>query len=262
MTPMPVYERKSHIDVSVKELFDWHNQPGTFERLTPPWERVRVIERKGGVADRGRLVLEMKQGPFRRRWVAVHGNYVEGRQFADEQVQGPFKKWVHTHKFLPETETTSLLEDHIEYQPPLGLPGQWLAGPYLSRRIDKLFSFRHNRTQNDLKRYHPFVGRGPLKIAMAGASGMIGATLKSFLACGGHQITTLVRCAPKPDTSEVFWDPSRHGLDKTSIEGMDAVIHLGGESIASGRWTASRKDRILRSRVDSTRFLSEALASL
>jgi uncharacterized protein (TIGR01777 family) len=62
--------------------------------------------------------------------------------------------------------------------------------------------------------------------------------------------------------SEIFWDPIRRQLDKNSLENADVVIHLAGESIASGRWTPERKEAILRSRVEGTGFLSETLASL
>ncbi len=259
---MSVFEKQSRVEAPVKELFNWHNRSRTFERLTPPWEKVRVLERQGGIQEGGRVVLEVQQGPFRRRWVAVHGDYIEGTQFVDEQVQGPFAKWVHTHRMLPETDTTSLLSDHVEYQPPLGFLGQWAAGRYLHRRLERLFSFRHTRAQHDLKRYHPYAQRPPLKIAVTGASGLIGAALTVFLSCAGNEVRTLVRRRPQLDSPEIFWDPYRGELDKASMESLDAVVHLAGENIGAGRWTGPRKEAIRRSRVEGTRFLCETLASL
>lgn len=259
---MAIYERKSRIDVPVKELFAWHNRPAVFERLTPPWEKVKVLERKGGIANGGRMVLEVREGPFKRRWVAVHSDFIEGRQFCDEQVQGPFTKWVHTHKFLPETDDTSLLEDHIEYRPPLGFLGQWVAGKALHRKLDRIFAFRHLRTQQDLKRYHPYASKPPLRIIMSGASGLIGRTLTAFLTCAGHKVEALVRRPPKLESSEIFWDSHRQELDKASIESADVMIHLAGENIGAGRWTPERKETIRKSRVEGTRFLAESLAAL
>ena len=58
------------------------------------------------------------------------------------------------------------------------------------------------------------------------------------------------------------YSPAHGTLDAAPLEGIDAVVHLAGESIASGRWTAARKDRIRRSRVDGTRLLAEGLARL
>ncbi|HJT25346.1 MAG TPA: TIGR01777 family oxidoreductase [bacterium] len=259
---MAVFEKQSQIEVPVKELFNWHNRPQAFERLNPPWEKVKVVEKKGGIQQGGRMVLEVKQGPFRRRWVAVHGDYIEGTQFVDEQVQGPFAKWVHTHQMLPETATASLLKDHIEYRAPLGFLGQALAGGYIRKRLEKVFAFRHTRTQNDLKRYHPYAGQPPLKIVVSGASGLIGTALTNFLSCAGNQVQTLVRRPPKPGRPEIFWDPYHGELDKTSLESLDVAVHLAGENIGAGRWTGHRKESILKSRVEGTRFLSEALASL
>ncbi len=61
---------------------------------------------------------------------------------------------------------------------------------------------------------------------------------------------------------DFFWDPSRGFIDKAALEGVDGVVHLAGESIAAGRWTEARKERILDSRVEGTRVLCEALAGL
>lgn len=259
---MATFEKSSHIQVPVKELFNWHNREGVFERLTPPWEKVKVLERQGGNRDGGRMVLEVKQGPFRRRWVAVLGDYIEGTQFVDEQVQGPFTRWVHTHQMLPETGESSLLKDHIDYRPPLGPLGGALAGGYLERRLERVFAFRHERTRNDLERYHPYASQPPLRIVMSGASGLIGSALASFLSCAGNQVRFLVRRAPKLESSEIFWDPLRGELDKNALESTDVVIHLAGENIGAGRWTDKRKAAIRESREKGTRFLAETLASL
>ncbi len=177
-------------------------------------------------------------------------------------MQGPFAKWVHTHQFSPDTEGTSFLLDHVEYQPPLGFLGRALAGRYIQNKLEHVFSFRHARTQNDLKRYHPYSGKPPLKIVMDGASGMIGNALRTFLSCGGHQIRSMVRGPPKLESSEIFCDPYHGEVDKTALESTDVLIHLAGENIGAGKWTTKRKEEILKSRREGTRFLSETMASL
>lgn len=98
-----------------------------------------------------------------------------------------------------------------------------------------------------------------MKIAVTGSSGLVGSSLVPFLKAGGHEVRRLVRRAPHaPD--ERRWDPAGGALDPAALEGLDAVVHLAGESIASGRWTAARKRRILESRAAGTRALAEALA--
>ena len=87
--PFEIVERSSTLPVSAEEAFAWHERPGAFERLIPPWERVTVLERSGGIREGARTAVSVRIGPARFRWVAVHRDYVEGRRFVDEQVGGP-----------------------------------------------------------------------------------------------------------------------------------------------------------------------------
>ncbi len=99
---MPVYERRSSMPVSADELYAWHARPGAFERLAPPWQRLRVVERSGTIENGDRLVMEAPVWPTHVRWVAVHREHVRGRQFVDVQEKGPFALWRHRHAFEPE----------------------------------------------------------------------------------------------------------------------------------------------------------------
>jgi hypothetical protein len=67
---------------------------------------------------------------------------------------------------------------------------------------------------------------------------------------------------PAPGEKAVRWDPERGEVDAAGLEGLDAVVHLAGENVGSGRWTAARKAAIRDSRVKGTRLLCEALAGL
>ncbi|MGH7320673.1 MAG: TIGR01777 family oxidoreductase [Candidatus Rokuibacteriota bacterium] len=105
-------------------------------------------------------------------------------------------------------------------------------------------------------------GAGSARVAISGASGLIGGALTAFLTTGGHRVDPLVRRAPRAGTTEIHWDPARGEIDAAGIEGVDAVVHLAGENIAAGRWTAARKEAIRASRVEGTRLLCRALAGL
>ena len=96
---------------------------------------------------------------------------------------------------------------------------------------------------------------------MSGASGLVGSTLVPFLTTGGHDVRRLVR-RPARSADEIPWNPERRELEPAALDGLDAVVHLAGENVAAGRWTASRKRAILASRIESTRLLAEALAGL
>ncbi|MBI3300786.1 MAG: TIGR01777 family protein [Deltaproteobacteria bacterium] len=101
-----------------------------------------------------------------------------------------------------------------------------------------------------------------MKILVTGASGLVGSALVPFLTTGGHAVTRLVRSQPRTGAAEVRWDPEAGILDTASLAGVDAVVHLAGENIAAGRWTAERKARIRDSRVKGTKTLCETLARL
>ena len=90
---------------------------------------------------------------------------------------------------------------------------------------------------------------------------MVGGALSAMLKREGHQVTHLVR-RPASGEGECPWNPGAGTIDAGALEGLDAVVHLAGESIASGRWNAAQKARILNSRVQGTRLLSETLAAL
>ncbi len=99
-----------------------------------------------------------------------------------------------------------------------------------------------------------------MKIIISGSSGLVGTALIPVLKAQGHEVTRLVRAETGP--GKEHWDPEQGELKNDALEGFDVVIHLAGENIASGRWTADRKKRIYRSRVEGTRLVTETLARI
>jgi NAD dependent epimerase/dehydratase family enzyme len=97
------------------------------------------------------------------------------------------------------------------------------------------------------------------RIALSGASGLVGQRLGGVLAAAGHEVVRLVRRAPKD--GEVAWNPARGELDPRALEGIDGFVHLSGESLV-GRWSTARKREIVESRTVSTRLVCGALARL
>jgi uncharacterized protein (TIGR01777 family) len=100
-----------------------------------------------------------------------------------------------------------------------------------------------------------------MKVAVTGASGLVGSALVPFLSTGGHEVVRLVRRPPR-GASEIGWDPARGEVDGGALEGVDAAVHLSGENLAGGRWTEARKARLRDSRIGSTQLLARTLAGL
>ena len=280
------FRARSFLPHPPAEVFAWHAREGALDRLLPPWSGVTVESRSGSVRDEGStVVLRMPVGPLGARWVATHHDCVEGRSFRDVQASGPFSYWSHTHRMEP-APGGCMLEDEIEFAPPLAPLSGWIAAPLVRAMLGRQFAWRHRRTREDLAA-HARAGLSPLRVAISGATGLVGQQLSAFLSTGGHHVVPLVRgasasgaaaraggaaasaagaagsgtAAAADAPSSIAWDPAAGTIDAEAFEGIDAVVHLAGESIASSRWTEESKRRVLESRTRGTRLLCEALAA-
>ncbi|MGW2930318.1 TIGR01777 family oxidoreductase [Streptomyces sp. NPDC055722] len=99
------------------------------------------------------------------------------------------------------------------------------------------------------------------RIAVAGASGLIGSALTRSLAADGHEVVRLVRRGAHGE-NEVCWDPEGQYVDATGLLGCDAVVNLAGAGVGDHRWTDAYKKTLRDSRVLGTAALAEAVASL
>ncbi len=108
-----------------------------------------------------------------------------------------------------------------------------------------------------------------MNILIAGATGFIGSKLvRTLLSKGYNDIRILTRNLPKVkapgfESIKYFkWNPEKGEIDKNCLSCLDVVVNLAGDNIASGRWSAGKKERILNSRVASTRLLVDSLNQL
>ena len=110
-----------------------------------------------------------------------------------------------------------------------------------------------------------------MKILLTGSTGLVGTALIRDLLSKGDQVDVLVRGSANENSSKketsskgkrIPWDPAAGVISVEALEGYDAIVHLGGESIAEGRWTDEKMARIRDSRIDGTRLLASAMAKL
>ncbi|MGW4481398.1 TIGR01777 family oxidoreductase [Rhodococcus triatomae] len=254
-------EYSSTVPASIREVFDWHARPGALQRLLPPWQPVGVIAESMSLAD-GHAVVSLPGGV---RWVAAHdpAGYAPPRRFVDRidrvgpawpQV-GAALPWRHEHTFTEveagaggagEPSEFTRITDRVDTPVPAAL-------------LRQMFRYRHRQCADDLAAHREARERGaePSTVAVTGASGLVGSALTAFLSTGGHRVVRLVRRPPR-SADERRWDPADPAADL--LDGVDAVVHLAGASIA-GRFTDGHRAAIRDSRIEPTRRLAEVAAA-
>ena len=260
-----LFQAQTALPVDVEQAFAYHERPGCLGRLIPPWEAVTVERSDGSLTVGSRVVLKTRVFGVPVRWVAEHTAYDPPHLFADTQVSGPFAAWDHEHRFASLDQVAngsdtskSLLTDRIEYRLPGGVLGRSLGAGKARRTIEAMFAYRHRVTRDDLELASNY-SLQPQTIAVSGSSGLVGTTLCQLLTLLGHRVLRLVRSPSERAEELAVWSDSR---DANRLAEADAVIHLAGKSIASGRWTDRVKAEIRDSRVDHTTRLCQILSQL
>lgn len=257
---IPTFTHTARFACTAAELYQFHHRPGALERLLPPWDGSELLWKQGGIAPGGKVLIKLRHGPLRINWEAHHISETPGEMFRDIQHRGPFARFEHTHRFIDHGAEAELI-DTIEF----ALPGQhwlpsWFTGQVLAS-LRQIFTYREHVLREDLL-LHQRYSATPLNILISGASGVLGRVLVPLLTTGGHRVWTLVRRPARPGSREIFWDPVNGLLDLDPLPPLDGVIHLAGEYIGLGRWTAEKKQRVVQSRTRGTHLLADTIARL
>ncbi len=186
------FERRSRIDAPASLVFAWHLRPGAFERLLPPGDGTRVLQRTGSIeADDMRVELQVPVlGPVRQRWVVRHEGYEPGRRFVDVMERGPFRYWRHEHLVEPIGEEACELVDSIEFAVPGGVAGRGIGGRIVRAKLDPMFVHRHAVTRDDVLA----ISRSLLVPSIVRVEREPGASVRSaeqvaaFLLLAGHDV--------------------------------------------------------------------------
>ncbi|MGB8408046.1 MAG: TIGR01777 family oxidoreductase [Mycobacterium sp.] len=244
-------EYSSVVDAPRDEVFAWHGRPGAIHRLLPPWQPMSVVSEATSLAD-GRAVLGLPGG---LRWNARHRpeDYAPPAQFVDELRRdglrslpaGLIGHWRHEHRFDAVGSGRTRVTDCVDTP----VPGCLLR---------QMFFYRHRQLSDDVAAHQWSRDHGarPESVAVTGSSGLIGSALTAFLSTGGYRVIRLVRHEPR-DQTERRWDPESPAQDL--LDGIDAVVHLAGASIA-GRFSEAHKNVVCSSRIEPTRRLAECAA--
>lgn len=142
-----LFVKESVISAVPEKVFAFHELPDAFERLVPPWENVKVIQKADISKVGSQAIIEQKIfGIIPSRWVAEHTKYDPPRMFEDVQLSGPFKSWRHQHIIKPH-ESGAILRDEIHFEPPLGFLGVPFVPFLVTPKLEKMFEYRHKVTR-------------------------------------------------------------------------------------------------------------------
>ena len=247
---MPVFEKVTAMPVDATALWAWHAAPGAFARLLPPWADVELQQAPQGLAAGTEVRIRQRVGPLWTTWDSRIVESAEPDGFVDEADRGPFSAWRHVHAFDARG-----LRDTVTWELPGGALGRWVAGGRVQAELERMFAWRHRVTAEDLALHARFLHQPRLRVGVTGASGLVGSALCALLTSGGHSVVPFVRRGG----GGISWDPAHGVLDPEHLVGLDAIVHLAGESVAQ-RWTPESKERILQSRVGGTALLAGAIA--
>ena len=241
-------------------IYQWHLKPGCFYRSLPSWERAEVYSREELPGRQVRIGVLFERA-FRKVKAVFRIHYPIGGQIIRiKEESGTFKTLDFQIEIKSLGENLYELFERVEYT--LSWPKIFpqIRRARFEKRLQRFFDYKHEVMIRDLELLNQSIK--PLKILISGSNGLIGSNLVLFLETLGHKVFKLVRSKGNvQDHLEILYNVDSGEVNRSELEGFDAVIHLSGRSIQDS-WSSRNKEEILESRRASTQHLSKILASL
>jgi ligand-binding SRPBCC domain-containing protein len=141
---MPVFEASQIVPRPVAEVFAFFRDPTNLVKISPPELHMRLVEGPPQLERGSRIVLKGRRWGIPQRVVSEVTDFEPPRTFTDVQVEGPFGKWAHTHRF-EEVPGGTRLADRIDYEPPGGLLGRVVTAAMIERDLRGVFEYRSGK---------------------------------------------------------------------------------------------------------------------
>lgn len=251
---MKAYEHVTQLPAPPSAVRAMINRPGGFLRFSPAG-MIRVVDGNPDDPSVGSTFTLEVSPPvvpvlkFKQIQRVVHA---DGDTVVMEQVEGQYKRYRHEILLADGADGGTQLTDRVTYEAPA------MAGD-MTGQLERQFRFRARQMHGDLELHCLLAGRSR-RILIAGASGLIGTQLTALLSNAGQHVGRLVRAPDKGYAvgTPIPWQPGTP-LNPETLDSVDAVINLSGESIG-GRFTEAKKRDILQSRLEATGTLARAVA--
>ncbi|HEX5270708.1 MAG TPA: SRPBCC family protein [Gemmataceae bacterium] len=138
---MPVFEASLVVPRPAEEVFRFFRDPANLVRISPPELHMALVEGPPLIGLGSRVVLKGRRWGVPQRVVSEITAFDPPIAFADTQVEGPFRRWVHTHRFEAVPEGTRVT-DRVEYEPPGGLLGLVARPSFIENDLKWIFDYR------------------------------------------------------------------------------------------------------------------------
>ena len=143
--PRVLLERVTFVEASPAEVFAFLSRPENLARITPPSLGFTIRELPpGGIRAGAKIVYRIRVAGLPLIWVTNIARWEPDRLFVDEQLRGPYRKWIHTHTFAPRDGGVEM-QDRVEYALPFGILGRLFGGWFVRRRLAAIFDHREAR---------------------------------------------------------------------------------------------------------------------
>jgi uncharacterized protein len=227
-----------------------------YSRITPPWLRIEDLNADRHFDLGSVFKFKVKNGLLQGVWTCevthMRPGFLIGMRLKSPQQ----KQWIVWTKCLPgETKDECVLENRVEY---VCSPLMGKTRKKIDSALRSLIYYTHRTLKNDFI-VSARIGT-PLhrKVLIAGGTGFIGTKLRDFLSMWGYEVEIL---STKPESGNLYWDPSKGLLNPDLLERKDVIINLCGSSV-SCRWTRKNRKQILDSRVGAAHLLEKTILRL
>jgi len=151
---MPEFQSETIIARPIAEVFDFFCDPANVVRVTPPNWKMRLVESPERLQLGARLVVEVGRWGLPQRIASEVTAFERNVMFVDTQREGPFQKWIHTHRFEAAPNGTRVI-DTVEFEPPRGMLGFVVTARAIERELKEVFAYRGPKLRELLESTQP-----------------------------------------------------------------------------------------------------------